>query len=69
LPWASCAAAERQTACLAIKQGMAFRINQQFVGSQKIHAQNRKSYICQKKFPRKILILESKLHQAVSPAR
>jgi hypothetical protein len=48
---------------------MAFRINQQFVGSQKIHAQNRKSYICQKKFPRKILILESKLHQAVSPAR
>jgi hypothetical protein len=34
-PWAGC----------AIKQGMAFRINQQFVGSQKIHAQNRKSYV------------------------
>jgi hypothetical protein len=27
----------------AVKQGMAFRINKQFVGSQKINAQDRKS--------------------------
>jgi hypothetical protein len=30
----------------AVKQGMAFRINKQFVGSQKIYGQKRKSYIC-----------------------
>jgi hypothetical protein len=53
----------------AVKQGMALMINKQFVRSKKIYAQNRKSYICKKKFPRKILILESQLHQAVSPAR
>ncbi len=52
-----------------IKQGLAFRINKQFMCSQKINTQNGASYICQKKFPRKILILESKRHQAVSPAR
>jgi hypothetical protein len=34
-----------------------------------INTQNGESYICQKKFPRKILILELKLHQAISPAR
>jgi hypothetical protein len=47
---------------------MAFRIYKQFMCSQKINTQYGESYICQKKFPRKILILESKLHQAVSPA-
>jgi hypothetical protein len=36
--------------------------------SQKINTQYGESYICQKKFPIKIKILESKLHQAFSPA-
>jgi hypothetical protein len=53
----------------AIQQGMAIRLTKQFVGCQKINFQYRKSNICQKKFPRKILILESQLRQAVSPAR
>ncbi len=53
----------------AVKQSMAFKINKQFMCSQKINAQIGESYICQKKFPRKILILEFELHQAISPAR
>jgi hypothetical protein len=36
---------------------------------QEINTQNGKRYIGKKKFPRKILILEPKLYQAVSPAR
>jgi hypothetical protein len=58
-----------QPPACTIKQGMAFRIYKQFMCSQKINTQNGESYICQKKFPRKILILESQRHQAVSPAR
>jgi hypothetical protein len=48
---------------------MARRINKQLVKSQEVYIQNGERYICQKKFLRKILILEAKLHQEISPAR
>jgi hypothetical protein len=67
--WAAAQQLAGEPPACAVKQGMAFRINKQFMCFQKINTQNGESYICQKKFPRKILILEFERHQALSPAR